>query len=68
MASDEKPTCYAVLPTHHGKLVAPPILCDTLRAAEQAAEDARDTDEAGFYAEYRIRPLTLSELAYLLAA
>lgn len=61
-------TYYVVVPTHYGKTIAPPIICDTLRAAEQAAEDARDNDECGWYAEYPIRQMTLSEQAFLLAA
>lgn len=66
--SAKKPACYAVLPTYKGKQAAPPILCNTLRAAEQAAQEAMETDEAGIYADYPIRPLSQSELAFLLAA
>lgn len=66
MATEEKPY-HVVWPTHNGHLVAPPIACDTRFAALQAAEDARDNDEQGWYAEYPIRQMTASELAHELS-
>lgn len=56
-----------VMPTHNGKLVGPPTICSTMRAAEQAIEESREKDEFGFYAEYPTRRMTASELAYELS-
>jgi hypothetical protein len=71
MPRREKPSnerkWWVVLPTYGNKLVGPPTTCSTLQAAQDAIEESRDTDEFGVYADYGIRQMTASELAYELS-
>lgn len=64
---DEK-RWWVIWPTHGHRLVGPPTFCDTQRAAQDAVEESRENDEYGWYAEYLIRRMTASEVAYELAA
>lgn len=63
----EEKKWYVVWPTHGNKLVGPPTTCSSMTAAERAIEESRDNDEFGFYAEYPVRQMTASELAYELS-
>ena len=61
-------TYYVVLPENNGKRVGPPTICSTLYAAEQAVEESKEADEYGWYADQPIRQMSVSELAWLVAA
>lgn len=65
MPRDEK-QWHVVLPTQHGKLVAPPTACTDAKAAEEVVDESRANDPYGWHADYEVRPMTASELAFML--
>lgn len=66
--SDNERAHYVVWPSRNGVRVGPPTFCDTLRAAQNAIEESREKDEYGWSADYAIRQMTASEVAYELLA